>query len=207
MQFRFRWSSLVAAGAAITLATATPASAQRSNAAAPRPAPINISTDPLLRSFQWRSIGPSDMGGRVDDIAVVEKDPRIYYVGYATGGVFKTINGGTTFEPIFDTYKTTHVGAVAIAQSNPDVVWVGTGEGNNRQSSSYGAGVYKSTDAGKTFTDMGLHETQSIARIVVDPGNPDIGHTASILEQGSLPPSCQDPSISSPFPGCGTGEV
>jgi photosystem II stability/assembly factor-like uncharacterized protein len=179
MQFRFKWSLLAAAGAACTLAIATAASAQR-NAPVPRPSLINISTDPLLRSFQWRSIGPSDMGGRVDDIAVVEKDPRIYYVGYATGGVFKTTNGGTTFVPIFDTYKTTHVGAVAIAQSNPDIVWVGTGEGNNRNSSSYGEGVYKSTDAGKTFADMGLHETQSIARIVVDPGNPDIVFVAAV---------------------------
>lgn len=145
-----------------------------------RTSPVNAATDPLLRGFYWRSIGPSDVGGRVDDIAVVERDPRIYYVGYATGGVFKTTNGGTTFEPVFDTYATAHIGAIAIAQSSPDVVWVGTGEGNNRQSSSYGYGIYKSTDGGKTFQDMGLHGTQSIERIVVHPANPDIVYVAAV---------------------------
>lgn len=153
--------------------------AQRSAAPVQRATPINATTDPLLRTFQWRSIGPSDMGGRVDDIAVVERDPRTYYVGYATGGVWKTVNGGTTFESIFDTYRSAHVGAVAVAQSDPNVVWVGTGESNNRNSSSYGDGVYKSIDAGRTFTDMGLRGTQSIHRIAIDPRNADIVFVAA----------------------------
>lgn len=169
---------LIAASLALTCATLTAQSPSPGKAK-----PINAATDPLLRSFYWRSIGPSDVGGRVDDIAVVERDPRIYYVGYATGGVFKTTNGGTTFESVFDTYKTAHVGAIAIAQSSPDVVWIGTGEGNNRQSSSYGYGVYKSTDGGKSFQDMGLHATQSIARIVVHPTNPEVVYVAAV---GSL---------------------
>jgi photosystem II stability/assembly factor-like uncharacterized protein len=169
-------------GATIVLALALGVHA----AGAQRPAarsPINATSDPLLAPFWWRSIGPSDQGGRVDDIAVVESNPRTYYVAYATGGVWKTVNGGTTFEPIFDTYRTTHVGAVAVAQSNADVVWVGTGEGNNRNSSSYGDGVFKSTDAGRTFTDMGLGATRNIHRIAIHPTNPDIVFVAA---QGSL---------------------
>jgi photosystem II stability/assembly factor-like uncharacterized protein len=118
------------------------------------------------------------MAGRIDDIEAVESNPYIFYVGFATGGVWKTVNNGTTFEPIFDIYPTISVGDIAIYQPNPDIIWVGTGEANNRQSSSYGAGIYKSTDAGKTFTCMGLNETQSIARIVTDPKDPNIVYVA-----------------------------
>ncbi len=135
---------------------------------------INVASDPLLRGFRWRSIGPAGQGGRVDDIAVSEQDPRIIYVGFATGGLWKSVNNGTTFQPVFDTYPVSSVGDVALAPSNHDIVYVGTGEANNRQSSSFGAGIYKSTDGGKTFTELGLRETQSIARIVVHPTNPDI---------------------------------
>ncbi|GIW52620.1 MAG: hypothetical protein KatS3mg081_1975 [Gemmatimonadales bacterium] len=141
---------------------------------------INQSDDPLLRAFRWRSIGPAGQGGRVDDIAVVEDDPSTFYVGFATGGVWKTTNNGTTFEPIFDTYSAASIGDIAIAPSNPDIVWVGTGEPNNRQSSSFGDGIYKSTDGGKTFSHMGLRETQTIARIVIHPTNPDIVWVAAV---------------------------
>jgi hypothetical protein len=103
------------------------------------------------------------------DIACVENNSYICYVAFATGGVWKTVNNGTTFTPIFDTYSRGSIGDVAISSSNPDIVWVGTGEANNRQSSSFGDGIYKSTDAGKTFTKMGLEDSQSIARIVIDP--------------------------------------
>jgi photosystem II stability/assembly factor-like uncharacterized protein len=178
-----RRSRPTAVAALLLLVCSDAATAQRAAPPVARTAPINASDDPLLRSFQWRSIGPSDFGGRVDDIAVVESDPRTYYVGYATGGVWKTTNGGTTFEPIFDTYRTAHVGAVAVSQSDPNVVWVGTGEANNRQSSSYGDGIYKSTDAGKTFVDMGLRGTQSIHRILIHPRNPDVVYVAAV---GSL---------------------
>ena len=95
------------------------------------------------------------MGGRVDDIAVVESNPSIIYVGFATGGIWKTTNNGTTWTPIFDEYPVSSIGDIAIAPSNPDVIYVGTGEPNNRQSSSFGAGVYKSTDGGKTFEYVG----------------------------------------------------
>jgi photosystem II stability/assembly factor-like uncharacterized protein len=122
----------------------------------------------LLKNFRWRSIGPASMGGRIDDIVGVESNPSTYYLGLATGGVWKTTNNGTTFDPIFDTYPTSSVGDLAVSQSDPNIIWVGTGEPNNRQSSSFGDGIYKSTDAGKTFTHTGLKETQTIARIVID---------------------------------------
>ena len=180
MRSRFlRIGTAAAAGVALAfpggsaLAQAAPRSADAANA-------VNASSDPLLRPFRWRSIGPADQGGRVDDIAVVERDPRVYYVAYATGGVWKTTNGGTTFEPVFDRYRTAHAGAVAVAQSNPSIVWVGTGEANNRNSSSYGDGVFKSTDAGRTFQDMGLRGTQSIHRIAIHPTDPDIVLVAAV---------------------------
>ena len=146
----------------------------------PPPPPVNQSDDPLLKTFKWRNIGPASMGGRIDDFAVVESNPSIFYVGFATGGIFKTVNNGTTFTPIFDTYPVSSIGDIAIAPSDPNIIYVGTGEPNNRQSSSFGDGVYKSTDAGKTFNYVGLRETQSIARIVVHPTNPSIAYVAAI---------------------------
>lgn len=163
------------------VAAQAPAPAQAPAAQAPPPPPpINQSDDPLLKAFKWRSIGPANMGGRIDDIAVVESSPSTFYVGFATGGIFKTVNNGTTFTPIFETYTVNSIGDIAVAPSNPNIIYVGTGEPNNRQSSSFGAGVYKSTDAGKTFGYAGLKETQSIARVVVHPKNPDIVYVAAV---------------------------
>jgi len=156
-----------------------PAQAPRATPSpSPTPTPINWSTDPLLKRFVWRSIGPASMGGRIDDIACVEQNPYIIYVGFATNGLWKSTNNGTTFQPIFDTYGTHSIGDVAIAPSDQNIVWVGTGEANNRQSSSFGDGIYKSTDAGKTFTKMGLEDSQTIARIVIDPKDPNIVYVA-----------------------------
>ncbi len=142
-------------------------------------APVNASDHPLLRPFSWRSIGPYGQGGRVDDLAVNPDDPHTYYVGFATGGLWKTTNNGTTFESIFDSYGTHSIGALAVAPSNPDILWVGTGEANNRQSSSFGDGVYKSEDGGKTFTHVGLRETQSIARVIAHPDDADVAWVAA----------------------------
>ena len=135
--------SLALAAAAMT-APVSVASQQAGNAV------VNQSDNALLRPFRWRSIGPIGQGGRVDDIAVHPTDTRIFYVGFATGGLWKTTNNGTTFEPIFDEYETHSIGAIGIAPSDPEVLYIGTGEANNRQSSSYGAGVYKTTDGGET---------------------------------------------------------
>jgi photosystem II stability/assembly factor-like uncharacterized protein len=132
------------------------------------------STDALLQSFRWRSIGPANIGGRIDEIAVVERDTRIIFKGFATGGLFRSTNNGITWEAVFDTHGTSSVGSVAVSQSDPDIVWVATGEANNRQSSSFGDGVYKSTDGGRTFRHMGLRETETVNRLIIHPTNPDI---------------------------------
>ena len=141
---------------------------------------VNTSKDPLLAGFRFRSIGPASMGGRIDDFAISESDPSIMYVGYATGGVFKSDNAGTTFTPIFEEYGTASIGDLAIHPANPDILYVGTGEANNRQTSSFGDGIYKTTDGGKTFTNIGLRETQTIARIVIDPKSPDTVYVAAL---------------------------
>src|SRR5438128_1258871 len=100
--------------------------------------------------LEWRSIGPANMGGRVADVEGVPGNPNMVYVGTASGGVWKTTNGGTTWTPIFERQSTISVGDIALEPNNPDVVWVGTGESNVRNSVSFGDGVYKSNDGGKT---------------------------------------------------------
>src|SRR5258708_16311043 len=136
--------------------------------------------DAILKNLKFRSIGPATMGGRVDDLAVVESDPRIIYVGSAAGGIFKTVNGGNPWQPIFDDQPNPSIGDLALAPSNPSILYVGTGEANNRQSSSWGNGVYKSMDAGVTWTHLGLQETHHIRRIVVHPTNPHIVYVAAL---------------------------
>jgi photosystem II stability/assembly factor-like uncharacterized protein len=134
--------------------------------------------DTFLKNLQFRAIGPAIMGGRIDDLAVVENNPSTYYVAAATGGVWKTTNNGTTFDPIFDAQGSTSIGDIAIAPSDPSIVWVGTGEPNNRQSSSWGDGIYRSLDAGKTWTNMGLHDSKHIGRVVIDSRDPNIVYAA-----------------------------
>lgn len=136
-----------------------------------------------FKNLEFREIGPAVMGGRIDDFAVVESNPNIVYVGAASGGVWKTTNNGTTWEPIFDKEGVSTIGDIAIAPSDPSVVWVGSGEPNNRQSSSWGDGIYKSADGGKTWKHMGLEKTHHIGRIVINPKNPDIVFVAA---QGHL---------------------
>ncbi|HZI58289.1 MAG TPA: hypothetical protein VFF39_16020, partial [Verrucomicrobiae bacterium] len=135
---------------------------------------------PIMKTLRFREIGPTAMGGRIDDFAVVESNPNIIYVGAAAGGVFKTQNGGTTWEPVFENEITSTIGAITVAPSDPSIVWVGTGEANNRQSSSWGNGVYKSTDAGKTWHHVGLAETHHIGRIVVHPSDPNTAYVAAV---------------------------
>ena len=142
--------------------------------------PPNPTSDPLLRGFEFRSIGPATMMGRIDDIAGTEKDPMLLYVGYATGGLWKSTDGGNHWKSQFDNMANASVGAIAIAPSDPNVVYVGTGEANNRQSSSIGDGVWGTTDGGKTWNHLGLEDTQSIGRIVVDPTNPNIVYVAAM---------------------------
>lgn len=144
-----------------------------------KPAGPNI-TENLISGLQWRCIGPANMGGRIDDFAVVDRDPAIIYVGTASGGVWKTTNNGVTWVPVFDDQPTSTIGDVTAAPSQPDTVWVGTGEPNNRQSSSWGNGVYKSTDGGMTWTNMGLQDSHHIGRIVIHPSNPGVVYVAAL---------------------------
>ncbi len=132
---------------------------------------------PVAEEFErlhFRSIGPVVMSGRIADVAVYELNPAIYYVATAHGGVWKTTSNGTTFEPLFQDKGLMSIGDVTISQTNPDLVWVGTGESNNRQSISWGSGVWKSTDGGKTFEHMGLPNSRHIHRIVIDPVNNNV---------------------------------
>ncbi|WP_419164836.1 VPS10 domain-containing protein [Candidatus Palauibacter sp.] len=130
--------------------------------------------------LDFRELGPAIMGGRVADLAVVESDPRIFYVGLGAGGVWKTTNDGMTWDPVFDDQPTASIGAVSVAPSNPNVVWVGTGEPANRQSSPWGVGVFKSTDAGGTWTHVGLEDTRHISRIRIDPRDPDVVYVGAV---------------------------
>ena len=180
-----RWSPLAIRPLAVTLLALSPlttgrlAHAQGNILRRDTVALINRSANPVLAPFRFRSIGPASMGGRIDDIAVFDKDPRIIYIGYAMGGVFKSTNGGTSFTPVFEQYPSASIGDIAIDPTNANIVYVGTGEPNNRQTSSFGDGMYKSTDGGVTFTPIGLRETQSIARIVIDPRRPSTLYVAS----------------------------
>jgi photosystem II stability/assembly factor-like uncharacterized protein len=138
----------------------------------------------LLKNFTYRNLGPFRVGSMIMDFAVPESPPKAqlytFYVGTRNGGVWKTENNGTTFEPVFDGQSRLTIGDIAVAPLNPDVVWVGTGETLNARSSNSGAGVYKSTDGGKTWKNMGLRDSQHISRILVDPRNSDIVYVAAM---------------------------
>ncbi len=136
-------------------------------------------SDPL-DALHFRSIGPATMSGRIADLAVYERNPAIYYVGTAHGGVWKTVNNGTTYEALFQDQGHLSIGDVTVSQTNPDLVWVGTGESANRQSVSWGNGVYKSTDGGRTWTHMGLDKSYHINRILIHPTNHDIVYVAAV---------------------------
>jgi photosystem II stability/assembly factor-like uncharacterized protein len=131
--------------------------------------------------LRFRSIGPATPSGRIDDLAVLGRDPRVFYIAAATGGLWKTENGGITLRPVFDSAGgMVSIGAVAIATDDPNLVWVGTGENNNRQSSSWGDGIYRSADGGRTWKHMGLAESKQIARILVDPVDHDVVYVAAL---------------------------
>ncbi len=136
-----------------------------------------------LSGLRLRNIGPASMSGRVVDMDVVESDPYTMYVAAATGGLWRTRDNGVTWESLFDKVPVHSIGDVVVNQSNPNIIWVGTGERANRQSVGWGDGIYKSTDAGKTWTNLGLRASKNIGRIVLHPSNPDIAYVAA---QGSV---------------------
>jgi len=133
-----------------------------------------------VKQLNWRSIGPATMGGRITALAVCETDPCLYWVATASGGLLKTTNGGTTFEHQFDREATVSIGDVAVAPSDAKIVWVGTGENNPRNSASWGDGVYKSTDGGKTWANMGLRKSFQIGRIAIHPKKPEIVYVGAL---------------------------
>jgi photosystem II stability/assembly factor-like uncharacterized protein len=133
-----------------------------------------------LKNFKPRSIGPASMSGRITAIDAVVKEPDTWYVGSASGGVWKTTNSGASWTAVFDAQSTLNIGAIAIQQNNPSVVWIGTGEGNPRNSVNLGEGIYKSLDGGKTWKRMGLEKTKNLHRIIIDPTNSNIVYVAAI---------------------------
>ncbi len=129
--------------------------------------------------LKWRSIGPALTSGRISDFAVNPANKSEWYVAVASGHVWKTVNNGTTFEPIFDNYGVYSIGCVTIDPNNANVVWVGSGENNHQRALGYGNGVYKSTDGGKSFSNMGLKESRQIGAVLIDPRNSDIVFVAA----------------------------
>ena len=168
----FRGRSLCAVSVLVLTLNAVGAMHFHSTATAQEKYPTN-----LYAGLRWRNIGPF-RAGRVNAVTGVIGQPSVYYFGSVGGGVWKTINSGRTWTPIFDSERVASIGAIAVAPSNPNVIYVGTGEADMRDSISFGNGVYKSIDAGKTWKHLGLENSRQIGRIVVDPKNPDLAYIA-----------------------------
>ena len=149
-------------------------------APAPPASPAARLDEPRLKALKARSIGPAVMGGRVSEIALDPANPYVFYVGFASGGVAKSSNNGGTFTGIFEKEPVASIGAVAVAPSDPKTIWVGSGEGNDRNSSAWGDGVYLTKDGGETWENVGLKSSRSIARIVVHPTDPNVAWVASL---------------------------
>src|SRR5689334_18741098 len=145
-------------------------------------APAADGLTPLFSGLRWRMLGPF-RGGRVDAVCGVVGRPNEFYFGAVNGGVWKSVDAGRVWVPVFDSQPVASIGALAVAPSAPDTVYVGTGESTLRDSMGYGNGMYKSTDAGKTWTHIGLDDTQHIGKVTVDPKNPNNVFVAAI---GSL---------------------
>ncbi len=151
----------------------------------PTPAPVSTpeTADTELKSFErleWRNIGPAYMSGRVADVEGVPGNANVVYVASASGGLWKTTNAGVTWRPIFERQGTISLGDIALEPGNPDVIWAGTGESNVRNSVSFGDGVYKSTDGGRNWQYMGLRDSRTISKIVINPRNPDVVYVGAL---------------------------
>lgn len=171
------------AGLNPSLCYAQDLSATPSPSPAESPSPASDAKPTFESAFErleWRSIGPANMGGRTADVEGVPGNANIVYVATGSGGLWKTVNAGVTWKPIFERQGTFSIGDIALAPSNPDVVWVGTGESNVRNSVSFGNGVYKSTDGGKNWQHMGLKDTEHISAIAIHPQNPDIVYVGAL---------------------------
>ena len=133
-----------------------------------------------LKGIRWRGIGPANMGGRITDLAINEEDPSTWWAATGGGGLIKTTNNGISFQHQFDKETTVSIGAVAVSKSDPKIVWVGTGENNPRNSVSYGDGVYKSTDGGKSWKNMGLKKSFQIGEVVIHPTDPNTVYVGAL---------------------------
>ncbi len=178
-----RFASSIAAAllCSAALFVSSPIGAQRAPKAPP--AADTAHAGPSLAGLTLRSIGPAMISGRITDIAVNPRDRAMWYVATASGGLWKTGNAGTTWTPLFDDQPVYSIGVVTLDPKNPNVVWVGTGEYNAQRSVAYGDGVYRSDDGGRTWTNVGLKNSEHIGRIVVDPRNSDVVYVAA---QGPL---------------------
>ncbi|HPW17655.1 MAG TPA: hypothetical protein PLP83_04660 [Candidatus Aminicenantes bacterium] len=176
MNHGFRTALRAASLVFLVLAFAGAFAAQQAQAPAPAAGP-----DPqaLTKHLRWRLIGPANMVGRISDFEALDDDFAQVLCATASGGVFKSVNAGTTWEPIFDRYGSASIGDVAFFQKDPNIIWVGTGEECVRNSVAWGDGVYKSTDGGKTFTRMGLETTQTIGKVLTHPTDPGIVYVAA----------------------------
>ena len=169
------WSLGLVLGS-VLFAQSSDRSAHRVNRAAESPT-INPT---VFANLEFRNLGPGIMGGRLTDIEGVPGNPNLLYVASASGGLWKTVNGGIRWTSIFDRQNTLSIGDIAVDPKNPDVIWVGTGEDNPRNSVSYGDGVYRSTDGGNTWEHLGLSDTERISRILLHPSIPGVAYVAAI---------------------------
>jgi photosystem II stability/assembly factor-like uncharacterized protein len=144
------------------------------------PAAAALTAPDIIKTLNTRSIGPTQQSGRFVDFAVPLQKPNTFYAASASGGLWKTENNGQSFEPLFENEKVFSIGDVAVAPSDPDILWLGSGEANNSRSTYWGDGVYKSFDAGKTWRNMGLKESHHIGRIVIHPANPEVVYVAAL---------------------------
>src|SRR5689334_19170950 len=168
----------------LALTSALPLIAQPPASQTASAAPATASRElTALGKLPWRSLGPTNNAGRVSVVAGIAGDPSTYFVAGANGGIVKTTNGGTTFRPVFDGQAVASMGAIAVAPSNPHVVYAGTGEGNPRNNASIGDGVYRSIDDGEHWTRMGLEKSERIARLVIDPRDADIVYACALGRQ------------------------
>jgi hypothetical protein len=140
----------------------------------------NAETRSPFDTLHFRDIGPAATGGRIHDLQIDPKNPAVLYAGAATGGLWKSTNKGLTWTDVFVQQPDNTFGSLALFEGDSKIVWAGTGENNNRQSSSWGGGVYRSIDAGATWTYLGLHETRSIGRVVLDPADPNVAYIAAV---------------------------
>jgi photosystem II stability/assembly factor-like uncharacterized protein len=163
-----------------TAPPATPAAAPPVQAEVAPPPPQQVQLSEVhFKNLKVRAIGPATMGGRVTDIQIDPRNPALFYVGMATGGIFKTSDNGISFSPIFDKQSTLSIGAIRIAPSDSDIIYVGTGEATDRNSAGWGDGVYRSNDGGANWQHIGLRESRAIGRVLVHPKNPDIAYVAA----------------------------